>query len=354
MYHSGLNLSNEGVQMAEAPQTDPLPLQSVPVLAGPMLDVVDGANMGDTLSIADDLVHDDVYMLAPSAGLQRLEISATADGGLCVGTRTQTGTPGAALHVDCCLTLMSPGGETTEALVLVEVDGTGHIAAISLLPLALLAPKTEYRLVGIDTDKPRSKLAQVACVSFSRGTHITLASGAQKPIEELRVGDKVLTRDDGPQEIRWIGSSTTRAVGEFAPIVITAGALHNAHDLVVSPDHRLFIYQRTDTLGAGRSELLVKARHLVDGETVYRQDGGFVDYFQLLFDRHQIIYAEGIAAESLLIDTRTEAALPRDVAGKLNEVLRGHDASLHRDFEVQETLVRHPNAAELLRRASTR
>ena len=46
---------------------------------------------------------------------------------------------------------------------------------------------------------------------------------------------------------------------------------------------------------------------------MYRHDGGFVDYFQLLFDEHQIIYAEGIAAESLLIDPRTLAAVPEDV-----------------------------------------
>tara|TARA_B110000967_G_scaffold63843_1_gene65749 strand:+ start:73 stop:369 length:297 start_codon:yes stop_codon:yes gene_type:complete len=83
--------------------------------------------------------------------------------------------------------------------------------------------------------------------------------------------------------------------------------------LLVSPDHRLFVYQRQDKLGAGRSEVLVKVRHLVNGDSVYRHDGGFVDYFQLLFDKHQIIYAEGIAAESLQIDPRTRAAVPEDV-----------------------------------------
>jgi hypothetical protein len=50
-------------------------------------------------------------------------------------------------------------------------------------------------------------------------------------------------------------------VGEFAPIVITKGALHNENDLPVSPDHRLFVCQREDKLGAGRSEVLVKVRH---------------------------------------------------------------------------------------------
>ena len=87
----------------------------------------------------------------------------------------------------------------------------------------------------------------------------------------------------------------------------------------MSPDHRLFIYQRSDELGAGRSELLIKARHLVNGDTIHAQPGGFVDYFQLLFDRHQIIFAEGIAAETLLADHRTHAALPPELAEKLLE-----------------------------------
>src|SRR5690606_23181699 len=134
--------------------------------------------------------------------------------------------------------------------VLVEVED-GAVAQVYLLPLVTLLPKTNYRLVGIDRDSALARFGEVACVSFTRGTHITLASGAQVPIENLRVGDKVLTRDDGPQAIRWIGHTTLRAVGDFAPVVIAKGALHNENDLIVSPDHRLFVYQRTDRLGAG-------------------------------------------------------------------------------------------------------
>ena len=72
---------------------------------------------------------------------------------------------------------------------------------------------------------------------------------------------------------------------------------HNENDLLVSPDHRLFIYQRSDALGAGRHEVLVRARHLVNGDSVLRDSGGFVDYFQILFDAHQIIYAEALRLE---------------------------------------------------------
>ncbi|MBR9769476.1 MAG: hypothetical protein GYB46_13720, partial [Rhodobacteraceae bacterium] len=89
--------------------------------------------------------------------------------------------------------------------------------------------------------------------------------------------------------------------GDFAPVVIKAGALNNMHDLVVSPEHRLFVYQRQDKLGIGRAETLVRAKHLVNGKDVHRLDDGYVEYYQLLIVEHQIIYAEGIATESLLL-----------------------------------------------------
>ena len=328
----------------------PLPAQRLPVFRAADFVVSQGANLGDPLSCVGELMLDDVYSLSGLATPQRLSLYATDDAHLTVGDGSTLGAPGSAIHLDCALTLMSPDGQITDAIVLVEVDGAGDIAEIYLLPTARLAARTPYALVGIDTDQVRAKLAHLTCARFTRGTHITLASGAQRPIEALAVGDRVLTRNDGAQEVRWIGQSTVRAVGDFAPICIRAGTLNNDRDLIVSPDHRLFIYQRKDRLGAGRSELLVKARHLVNGDSVTVQDGGFVDYFELLFDTHQIIYAEGIAAESMLIDTRTKPVVPDEVSARLTQHmdtgLAGRDGT--------ETLLDRPDAAEILRRAATR
>jgi hypothetical protein len=234
------------------------------------------------------------------------------------------------------------------------VDEKGELNDIYLLPLSPINLRTTYSLVGINTDTPGQVFAELACVSFSRGTHITMASGEQRLIENLTVGDLFLTRDDGSQLVRWIGHSTHRAVGEFAPICIKSGTLNNENDLIVSPDHRLFIYQRSDKLGAGRSELLVKARHLLNGGTIGSQAVGFVDYFQLLFDSQQIIYAEGIAAESMLIDTRTKSVLPTDMSKELSGAIAGHSKPTHAGKDVNEKLLDRPDAAEILRRASSR
>ena len=318
------------------------------------LEVTHGANLGDALSFAAELVPDDTYELAVGASLRRIALRADAGATFRIAPTTLTGLPGAMIHLDSCLTLMSADGGTTEVIVLVEVDAEGDVAEVYALPLAPLMPRAPYTLVGIDRENARARLAVIACVSFTGGTQITMASGEQRPIETLSVGDRVLTRDDGPQPLRWIGRTTVRAMGEMAPILITNGTLNNSADLLVSPEHRLFIYQRSDALGAGRAEVLVRARHLVNDNTVIRREGGFIDYYQLLFDRHQIIYAEGIAAETMLVDTRTRAALPPEMAEKLAQTLPGHTDRPDLQFEVSDDLLNRPDAAELLRRASTR
>ena len=329
------------------------PEHALRVYRGDQFCVRDGANLGDGLAIAEEIMLDDCYALEPDATLTRLTIQSVDNGRYSVGPGSEAGKPGHPLHLDCALTLMSPDGTTTEAIVLVEANKKGKLNAVYLLPLAPMEPTTLYAVVGIDINLARTKFAQVACVSFTRGTHITMASGEQVPVQNLRPGDRVLTRDDGAQKIRWIGQNTVRAVGAFAPIKIMAQTLNNERDLIVSPDHRLFVYQRTDALGTGRPEVLVKARHLVNGTTIQVQNGGFIDYFQLLFDRHQIIYAEGIAAESMLIDSLTRPALPKDLSEKLGHTIPGHTDRPHRGLDVARALLEGRNAAEILRRSSS-
>lgn len=333
----------------------PSPLvQSIAVYRSSAFRVTEGANLGDALAGMNDLVLDDTYQLTANAPRARLAIETLDDGGFRIAQGGEIGHSGALLHLDCALTLMSSGGGCAEALVLVEVDDLWLIAEVYLLPLAPLDPATAWRLVGIDRAAARNRFAQIACVSFTRGTHITMATGAQVPIEQLQIGDRVLTRDDGPQPVRWIGQSTLRASGEFAPIVIRAGTLNNQGDLVVSPNHRLFVYQRRDKIDAGRPELLIRARHLINGDSVAIREGGFVDYFQLLFDHHHIVYAEGIAAESMLIDPRTRPALPCELLDRIGALLPDHDASGLKGLDVQKALLERPDAIDLLRRASLR
>lgn len=177
--------------------TPPSPSQSVLVYQARDFRVAVGANQGDAISFLAELVLDDVYELETDARPRRLALHTSSDSMFRVAEDSAIGAAGAVVHLDCTLHLMSPDGETSDALLLVEVDTEGHVNGIYLLPLAPLAPRVEYALVGAERDTARAKFAQIACVSFTRGTHITLSTGRQVPIEDIRAGDRVLTRDTG-------------------------------------------------------------------------------------------------------------------------------------------------------------
>ena len=134
-------------------------------------------------------------------------------------------------------------------------------------------------------------------VCFTHGTMIVTENG-EKAIEDLKAGDKVLTKDNGLQELRWIGSRKVPAKDNFAPIMIKAGAMANDRDLLVSPQHRMVVEGWKSELLFGEREVLAAAKHLVNGDTIYVQSGGMVEYFHMLFDTHEIVFGNGAASES--------------------------------------------------------
>ncbi|MCH2166022.1 MAG: Hint domain-containing protein [Marinovum sp.] len=134
-------------------------------------------------------------------------------------------------------------------------------------------------------------------ICLARGTRIATVSG-DRCIEGLVAGDLVLTMDRGYQPIRWIGSSKVPATGDLAPILIRKGALGNNRDLRVSPQHRMLLQGWQAEMLFGEQEVLATARSLVNDHSILRDEGGEVEYFHMLFDTHEIIYAEGAPSES--------------------------------------------------------
>lgn len=271
-----------------------------------------GANLGDGIGLDDDALPGDIYRLASGHQTQRLAISDAGVGGQpCVADGSAVGEAGDVLAISACHMLMGPNGEVVEILILTHQSKDGE--RLHVLPLSVMKADTEYELVGTEIASAPERFADIASVSFLAGTHLTLANGKQVPVELLSVGDMLLTRENGPQPVRWISFQTRRAVGAAAPVRITEGTLNTSRDLRLSPQHRLFIWQRKDELGTGRAEVMVKAELLINGSTVVREEGGHVDSFQIVFNSHEIIYAEGIAVESLLVTGQTRALLPEDL-----------------------------------------
>jgi peroxidase len=142
-----------------------------------------------------------------------------------------------------------------------------------------------------------TKIEMITC--FTTGTHILTQIGQIK-IEDLNVGDMVWTQDAGLQPIRWIGRTTVQATGDLAPVRIAKDTLGNSRDLVVSPQHRMMLSDWRVSLYTAQDEVLLPAISLVNDTTITRDAGGFVTYFHMCFDDHQIVMAEGIPSESFL------------------------------------------------------
>lgn len=146
---------------------------------------------------------------------------------------------------------------------------------------------------------------QVLC--FNAGTLIRTAKG-MRSVETLQSGDMVLTRDNGLQPIRWIGSrklsaEDLAAAPHLQPIRLRAGALGPntpASDLIVSPQHRILIRSKIAQRMFGTDEVLVAAKHLLDIDGIeIAADIHKVEYFHFMFDQHEVIFSNGTETESL-------------------------------------------------------
>ncbi len=121
----------------------------------------------------------------------------------------------------------------------------------------------------------------------------------------LKPGQRVMTRDHGLQEVRWVGrrSFDWRALGlnpALRPVRIAAGALGDgmpAADMLVSPNHRFLAAAPGQALNDA-TERLWQARRLVGQAGIARTDCRAVDYVQVLLDRHELVLAEGCWSES--------------------------------------------------------
>ncbi|SMX31006.1 peroxidase family protein [Octadecabacter ascidiaceicola] len=145
---------------------------------------------------------------------------------------------------------------------------------------------------------------------FTIGTMIISERG-KIAIETLQIGDRVWTLDNGLQPIAWIGQATVPAKGDLAPILIRKGAMDNARDLLVSPQHRMMLDGWRVEMHCGADEVLAPAKALTNDGSIRRVEGGDVTYIHIAFNTHEIVMAEGIPSESFFPGAEALNALDR-------------------------------------------
>ncbi|WP_299932917.1 Hint domain-containing protein [uncultured Pelagimonas sp.] len=145
-------------------------------------------------------------------------------------------------------------------------------------------------------------------ICFTPGTRILTATG-YRAIETLKLGDMIVTRDNGLQPLRWTGSRTVLARGKTAPYRIDPSLFGGDRPLMVSPQHRMLLEGYQAELMFGVDEVFAAARHLENGHEVRQVEGDLVTYIHLMLDQHEVIYAEGMATESFFVGAEALKAL---------------------------------------------
>jgi hypothetical protein len=154
--------------------------------------------------------------------------------------------------------------------------------------------------IGDNTDVP-------GVVCYLRGTLIRTPDGERR-VEDLKIGDAVTTVSGEGKAIKWIGrqhfkkDSGSNWPAAILPVRISSFALdeHTPHrDLYLSPNHALFI-----------DDVLIPAIYLVNGTSIVQampEGVEEIDYFHIELETHEVIFAEGAAAETLLVVNEHEA-----------------------------------------------
>ncbi|TNY34282.1 type I secretion protein [Pelagovum pacificum] len=140
---------------------------------------------------------------------------------------------------------------------------------------------------------------------FTPGTTIATPRG-EMLVEDLREGDRIITRDNGIQEIRWIGHKKMAGADlvknpHLKPVLIKAGSLGAGlpeRDMLVSPNHRVLVANDKTQLYFEEREVLASAKHLVGAQGIHRIDVMATTYIHFMFDQHEVVLSNGSWTES--------------------------------------------------------
>ncbi len=174
---------------------------------------------------------------------------------------------------------------------------------------------TFYNGLGQVTGTMAFQNIETVVPCFTPGTMIA-CDGGERPVEDLRPGDRVVTRDHGVQVLRWVGRKVLprgdlAADPRLQPVLIRAGALGPglpARDMRVSRQHRMLLTGARADLLFGTDEVLVRAEHLTHLPGIALAAETQVTYLHLLFDRHEVVLSDGTWSESFQPGDRTLAA----------------------------------------------
>jgi len=265
---------------------------------------------GDIVGVVDNATYTDGDSSNSATHIAELNETYSGNG----GTITIDG-------VDYAFTLAVPDSSLDDVTVTyndgassVDLAGSGGSSEVVFIQASPIGGGATRYFMAVDDgvgDLPDISSIQirdldfVSPICFTPGTFIETLSGP-RDVEDLSVGDLILTAKGAPRPIRWVGKQEMVFCQQNArhrPIEIKAHALGvgmPASDLVVSPQHRFVLSGPEVEEMFGATEVLAPAKGLTALPGVRVKRGlAQVRYCSLLLDRHEVIIANGARTESL-------------------------------------------------------
>lgn len=160
--------------------------------------------------------------------------------------------------------------------------------------------------------------------------------GGTRAAGDLRVGDNVICSDGQSRPVRWVGLSKVSRDAlvhnpKLRPVRILSGALGNGlprSDLLVSRQHRIATRSTIAERMFGEPEVLVAAIRLAELPGIFVDDSvDNITYVHLLFDQHEMVFANGALAESLFNGPEAKRLTGPEVWKEMEEMFSGADFS---------------------------
>ncbi len=279
--------------------------------AGNLLGVVDSVSSSD-LNDGEFDEGDDILIGGVFYNIDQIK-EPDSDGFFTLGdASTQTFSPGSEGNLSVVFLTVSNGGDVRHFIIPNDSYGDMNVQSIRTGNIGNVA--------GSDAAIISTTNNNMSVVCFVAGSRIMTPDG-DIAVEDIEVGQLVSTRDNGPQEVRMKLERRLDfglAPEKLKPVAFEQGSLGHeqpSRRLCVSPQHRMLVQDR-----AGRF-VLVPAKALTGRKGIRVMQGKrHVTYVHLVFSRHEIIFANGVATESFYPGVEALQAIPEERRGEIYEI----------------------------------
>ena len=273
--------------------------------AGNLLGIVDNVSSSD-LNDGEFDVGDDILIGGVTYNIDQIQEPQSA------GTFTLGDSKVLEGNLDVVFLTVSNGGDVRHFIIPNDSYGSGNVQSIQTGQIENVGFNDAGVISTTDND--------INIVCFAAGTMIETPDG-DTAVEDIRIGDLVMTRDNGPQHVCAIlvrELDFITAPDRLKPIIFekeSLGPNRPNSKLCVSPQHRMLV---TDPTGGF---VLVPAKGLIPRRGVRVAHGKRqVTYIHLVFSRHEVIYANGTPTESFFPGHMAMKTIPESSLAELSEI----------------------------------